>query len=104
MLSADLALHVYNGSATTVNIRKVNDQSWTETGLNWNNQPASSTVVGTISSASTGSTTHVDLSNYITADGTYTIELEGTSPDALCIDTKETSTGVAPLLTVVAQK
>lgn len=104
VLSADLSLHVYNGTADAVTVRRVDDQTWAESDVTWDNRPQSGAIVATIPGVTTGSTMQLDLSQVITGDGVYSLEFQVQSPDSLCLDTKEAVGAVMPSLTIIAQK
>jgi hypothetical protein len=101
--SADLALTAVTNSVDTFDVRRVADQTWTESGVNWNNQPtADSTNITTLPTPSAGNTAHLNLASLVTGSGTYTIEIIGHSADSACWNTKE-ATANTPVLTVAAQ-
>src|SRR5205823_11283236 len=80
--SAKLSLRCVDPSAAGGTFHRVADQTWTELGVNWNNQPAIDTgVLATLGSVTSGTTYTVDVTPAITGDGTYTIEADSTNAD-----------------------
>jgi chitodextrinase len=80
---ATLKLYVTNASANGGTIWTVGSTTWTETGLNWNNKPATTASVGPIGTAALGTWVSVDLSSRITAAGTYSLAILGGSTDGV---------------------
>lgn len=72
--SATLYLHS-NDEADPVNVLAVADSSWTEGSLTWDKRPPSGTVIGG-AVATPGAWFAIDLSSYITGDGSYAIALD----------------------------
>ena len=96
--SATLRLFVTNGSANGPSIYGTAD-TWTETGVTWNNRPAPTTgAIANLGSAAAGTWAEYNLTAYITGDGTYSfvflpdstdgirfVSREGTSPPQLVL-------------------
>ena len=74
--SATLKLKVKLGVGAPVTAYAVSDNSWTETGITWNNQPALGSALDTVDLID-GTYNEFDVSGLITGDGTYTIALQG---------------------------
>jgi hypothetical protein len=69
-------LHIaLNTESDPINVLAVSDNTWTETGLTWNNRPATGAVVGN-GQGSAGTWVSVDLTSYITGDGIYSLALD----------------------------
>jgi hypothetical protein len=69
-------LNVYSDTeVNVVNALAVSDTTWTETGLTWNNRPVVGSLIGS-AQASAGSWFTIDVTSYVTADGTYAIALD----------------------------
>jgi acid phosphatase type 7 len=89
--NATLRFFVTNGSSNGPSIYGT-DNTWTETGITWNNRPAA--VTGAISSlgAATANTwAEYDLTAYITGNGTYNFVLQPDSTDGVTFTSREGS-------------
>src|SRR5690606_10532743 len=60
--NAKLRLWVENGTSNGPKLLRVADNSWSETAINWNNRPATGTVVGDIGTTSVGTWVEYDRS------------------------------------------
>jgi chitodextrinase len=97
VVSAKLRLRCVDPSGTGGNVHRVVDSSWSEGIVNWNNQPAAdAAVIASLGAVSAGTTYEIDLTSLVTADGTYTVEVDSTSSDGAYYSSKEGS--VAPQL------
>jgi len=73
---------------------RVNDQSWEEETVTWNNAPAhDNTLVASLGAVTSGNWYTLDLTSLITADGTYSLRVTSTSSDGADYRSKE---GVNP--------
>ncbi|MRR30757.1 RHS repeat-associated core domain-containing protein, partial [bacterium] len=89
-------LKLYNVSSSNVggNFYRVNDQSWEEDTVTWNNAPAhDNTLVASLGAVTSGNWYTLDLTSLITADGTYSLRVNSTSSDGADYRSKE---GVNP--------
>lgn len=87
----------------TIQIRRLASDSWTETGLTWNNRPASGTVIATIDAGTPGQTYSIDVSAYVSqeasGDGMASFVLEQpTNVNRLVKFGSRESAGNEPLL------
>ncbi|MBK1876516.1 DUF7594 domain-containing protein [Pelagicoccus mobilis] len=74
--SATLKLYAKVGTGDPVTAYAVNDNSWTENGITWSNQPVLGSALDTLNVVD-GVFNSFDLSGFITGEGTYTIALQG---------------------------
>jgi hypothetical protein len=73
--------------------------TWTETGITWNTQPAlTSSVLDDKAAISTGAWTEYNVTPQITGNGTYSFVLVPTSTDAVSFSSRE---GAQPLQLVL---
>ena len=103
VLSAKLKLTVDTNGGGGGSFFRVADNSWTESTANWNNAPAISdmTPIASLGTVSPGVTYEVDLSSYITGDGTYSMRVTSASDDsAYYRSTEYSDPAFAPLLTI----
>ncbi len=75
--SAKLRLFTRN-TMDDVTVHSVGSSSWDEATLTWNNQPALGSALDTLTVISSGQWIELDVSTYITGDGTYTLGLSTT--------------------------
>jgi len=89
-VSAKLRLYVIDASPNAGTLYPVADTSWSEGTLTWANKPpASATPIGPAGPAKLGTWVEIDLGSTITGDGTYSLALVGTYPDAAWFSSKE---------------
>jgi arylsulfatase A-like enzyme len=73
---ASAKLYVYSTTCeAVVNALAISDTSWTESTLTWDNRPASGAVVGS-GQAALNSWFVIDLTGYVTSNGTYAVALD----------------------------
>jgi PKD repeat protein len=90
VVSAKLRLYVIDASPNAGTLYPVADTSWSEGTLTWANKPpASATPIGPAGPAKLGTWVEIDLGSTITGDGTYSLALVGTYPDAAWFSSKE---------------
>lgn len=77
--------------------------SWTETGLTWNNQPSTPMNFLTVSGPENGYVT-IDVTSEITGNGTFSFGIQSLSTDLAAFGSREDSNPEhRPLLTIVTQ-
>jgi trimeric autotransporter adhesin len=90
VVSAKLRLYVIDASPNAGTLYPVADTTWSEATLTWTNKPpASTTPIGPAGPAKLGTWVEIDLGSTITGDGTYSLALVGTYPDAAWFSSKE---------------
>jgi hypothetical protein len=73
---SDAILKLYSNTQNgQVDAVAVADTNWSEGSINWNNRPTTGSLIGSATAAS-GGWFEIDVSDYITGDGTYSIALE----------------------------
>ncbi|MFD0886221.1 DNRLRE domain-containing protein [Streptosporangium algeriense] len=88
-----------SGSGGT--FKAVSSTTWSETGTTWNNQPAIDGVtLGTLGSVARGSWYELDVTSYVTGNGTYSIGVVSSSSDGADYDARESGASTAPQLVV----
>jgi parallel beta-helix repeat protein len=79
---ATLRLHNTNPSAVGGSFYRVSDSSWSETGVNWNNAPASdATAFASLGRVNSGSWYEINVKPIITGDGQVSIKIISTNAD-----------------------
>ncbi len=102
--SATLQLTVTNNSSGTVSqaLSHLSDDSWTESGITWSNQPGSSSLITNFDVSNAVSTASVDISadvlSALNGDKTISLLLEGTGTEYVIYGSRESGQG--PILTL----
>jgi hypothetical protein len=100
--SAILRVHANSASTAGYQIRAVSDNTWTEAGINYNNAPAMGALLGSSTSFTAGAWTTVDLTSYVTGNGSYNFALATNSSTAINFGSREESAN-APQLVIQTQ-
>ncbi|GII63985.1 hypothetical protein Skr01_40700 [Sphaerisporangium krabiense] len=88
-------------SASGGTFRAVSSTTWSETATTWNDQPAiDGATLGTIGSVSRNAWYEVDVTSYVTGDGTYSVGVTSSSSDGADYDARESGAATAPQLVV----
>ncbi len=99
--TAKLRLFNVGASDTGGVFSATSDTSWTETGVTWDNAPATlGTPVATLGSVGTNTWYEVDLSSLIRADGVYSLRITTPSTDGAKWRSRDADPGVTPQLVV----
>jgi len=99
--SATLRLFVTNGSSNGPSIYGT-DNTWTETGITWNNRPAPTTgAVANLGTATVDTWVEYDVTTYITGDGTYNFVLLPDSTSGVTFYSREGSSPPQLVLTLL---
>ncbi|MDH3499700.1 MAG: DNRLRE domain-containing protein [Acidimicrobiia bacterium] len=89
---ATLRLYSNSTHSTGYRIHSVTDNTWTETGLTFNNAPTYTTTATTTSGALTSGTWRdLDITPLITGNGTYNIAITTTSSTSLSLASRESA-------------
>jgi acid phosphatase type 7 len=98
--SAKLRLYCVNASKTGAIFHAVADSSWIESTVTWSTAPAGDPgTLATLGTVVASTWYEVDLTPYITGDGTYTLRITSTNTDGAFYSSKE-ATGNTPQLVV----
>ena len=91
MHSAALWLFVTNGSSNGPGVYGT-DNSWTETGITWNNRPAPTTgVIADVGSVSRDVWAEYNVTSHVTGNGTYNFVFLPDSTNGIRFDSREGS-------------
>jgi hypothetical protein len=97
--SARLRLYCIDSSPVGGEFYRVGDNNWSEATVTWNNSPvADSQAIATLGSVSPGIWYEIDLSSFITGDGTYSLRVTSSSTNGADYRSKEG--GIAPELVI----
>ncbi len=86
---ATLKVYANSSETTGYTAKRVADNTWTETGLTYNNAPAIGTAIGTSGSITANTWTSVDVTSYVTGNGTFSFALTTTSATATSLASRE---------------
>jgi|GEM_PF-2114998 len=88
--SAKLRLYNVDAASKGGDFSAVNDNSWQEETLTWNNAPAALTsLLGSLGTVSANNWYEIDLTSLISGDGTYSLRVTSTSSDGADYSSKE---------------
>ncbi len=97
---ATLVLYSATGGSS-ISLRDVSSDTWSETGLTWNSAPVfSSDIASTVASVAKGRTASFDAGDLVTGAGFASMALTTTSKSAISFHTRESSTKYRPRLIV----
>jgi hypothetical protein len=94
-------LRVFANSASSLgcDANSVSDNTWSESTINYNNAPPVGNVLGSSGPFGAGVWINIDVTAYITGNGTYNLGLSTPSSTAISFASRESGTN-APQLTV----
>lgn len=97
-------LRIFANSAASLGyeIRAVNDNTWSETTLNYTNAPAVGGLIGTFGTVTAGAWTTVDVTSFVTGNGVFNLGLTTTSSTAISFGSRESGAN-APQLIIETQ-
>ncbi len=96
--SATLRLYVRDGTVNAPGVAASADVTWPETGITWNNRPATGPPVSSAGAASAGTFVDFDVSSLVTANGLVTLALVPDSSDALSVNSRQNASNRPQLL------
>src|SRR5690606_10786081 len=86
---ATLRLFTTNGSTDGPEVYGT-DNTWTETGITWNNRPAPNTgIIADVGAMSSDDWVEYDVTSHVTGNGTYNFVLIADSSDGVRFDSRE---------------
>jgi hypothetical protein len=77
--SATLRIYANSASSTGYTLYGVSDNTWTETGITYSNAPTMGSQLGSSGVITAGTWTTVDVTSYITGNGSYNFGFSTTS-------------------------
>jgi chitodextrinase len=99
--NAKIRLYCVNGSRTGAVFHAVADGTWIESTVTWATAPAADpATLATLGTVVAGTWYEVDLTPYITGDGTYTLRINSANSDGAFYASREGAAGTAPQLVV----
>jgi parallel beta-helix repeat protein len=86
---AKLRIYANSGNSTGFQLRSVTDNSWSETGINYNNKPDVGPVIAASGKVASNSWVVFDVSEFVTGDGPVSFALTSTSSTATSYSSRE---------------
>lgn len=99
---ATLRVYANSFSSYGYDVHAVSDNTWDEASITYNNAPPLGNMLGSSGSFSGGVWTSVDVTTYVTGNGTYTLELDTPSSTAISLASRESGNN-APQLIIETQ-
>jgi hypothetical protein len=96
--NATLRLYTTSASATGYQVKRVNNPSWEENTITYDNSPAAGSTIGSSGSIAVGSWTSVDVTALITGNGIYDLALTTTTSAALNFNSRNASSNQPQLV------
>jgi chitodextrinase len=93
-------LHVYanSGSSAGINIYSISDNSWAENTVTWNTVPAFGTLLGASGAITAGSWLTIDVSSFVTGEGTFSFGASTPGSTNISFAAKESGINAAYLV------
>jgi hypothetical protein len=88
IITARLLLYANNSDSSGIRLWAVSDNTWSELTMNYANAPALGSQLASLGSFAAGWIT-LDVTSYITGDGTYSIGVTNLSSTAISVDSRE---------------
>lgn len=83
--------------------RSMSNVSWAETAVTWNNQPAiDSATLGSLGAVERNAWYEVDVTSYVTGNGTFSIGVTSSNSDGADYDSRESGATTAPQLVITS--
>jgi chitodextrinase len=96
--SAKLRVYANSSNPIGYDVQAVADNSWSESGTTYNNQPALGNVVGSSGPLTAGTWTEVDVTPLVTGNGQLSVALTSTSGTAASYASRETGANAPQLV------
>lgn len=100
--SATLRVYATSSQSTGYTASAVSDNTWTESTLNYSNAPAIGAAIGSSGAVSANTWTSVNVTSYITGNGTFNLALSTTNSTALALSSRESGANAPQLVIQVA--
>ena len=93
-------LRVFANSASNqgCTANSVSDNTWTESTLNYNNAPALGTALGSSGAFGAGTWISIDVTGYITGNGTYNLAVTTPGSTAISLASREAGANAPQLI------
>src|SRR5690606_18524726 len=98
--SVTLRIYASNGTSNGPQVVRVASTSWSETGITWNNRPATGAQITNLGRINAGSWVEIDVTDIVTANGSYSFALVPESSDGADFVTREGPAAQRPQLVI----
>jgi chitodextrinase len=95
---ASLLIYLTSKANKGIDVETVADNSWGELTVNYNNAPALGGIVASSGSAKGGTWVQLDVTSYVTGEGTYSFGITTSSSTALSMASRETGANAPQLI------
>jgi hypothetical protein len=96
--SAHLLIYANSSGNQGIKAQAVADNSWGELTMNYTNAPALGSVLASSAVFTTGSWVTLDVTSYVTGDGTYSFGITDPSATAISLASRESGTNAPQLI------
>lgn len=96
--SAKLRIYANSSSSAGIKVYGVSNTSWVETGITYSNAPAVGSQIGSLGSFTGGTWITVDITPFITGNGTFSIAIKGANSTAVSMASRESGANAPQLL------
>ncbi len=100
--SATLRVYANSSQSTGYTAYRVANNTWGETTLNYGNAPALGTSIGSSGAVNSATWTSVNVTTYITGNGTWSLALVTTNSTALSLASRESGANAPQLIITLA--
>ena len=93
-------LRIFANSASTSSLvaSGVSDNTWTESTINYNNAPALGSTIGSSSPVTAGAWISIDITAYITGNGTYNLAVSTPGGTAISLASRQSDADAPQLI------
>jgi hypothetical protein len=98
MTWATLRIFANSASSSTIAANGVSNNTWTETGINCNNAPPIGSSLGLAGAVVAGTLISIEVTAYVTGDGTYNLALTTPGSTAISLASRESGANAPQLI------
>jgi hypothetical protein len=101
--SAKLRIFANSAAGSGYSVKSVDDTSWDEAAITWNNAPAIGNLINESGPVSAGQWTSVDVTAAVKNSGLISLAVTGNGVTAINLAARESGSGTAPQLEVITE-
>jgi hypothetical protein len=95
---ATLRIFANSASSSSLVASGVSDNTWTESTINYNNAPALGSMIGSSSPVTAGAWISIDITAYITGNGTYNLAVTTPGGTAISLASRQSGANAPQLI------
>jgi hypothetical protein len=95
---ATLRIFANSASSSSLVASGVSNNTWTETGITYNNAPPLGSSIGFASPVTTGTWISIDITSYITGNGTYNLAVTTPGSTAISLASRQSGANAPQLI------